>query len=289
LEGYGLNGRGGRAARSLPRVPQPFGPLVQPDWLLDRLGEPALAVVDCRFVLGQPGAGERAWLDGHIPGAAVLDLDRDLSAPPGAGGRHPLPAADQFEAAARRAGVGAGVRVVAYDEAGEGGAARLWWLLRHFGHDEVAILDGGLRAWREIGGGLRDGREQPPAGDFVARPRGGDSMSADEIAAGATRLLDARASERFRGETEPVDAVAGHIPGARNMPSASVAPDGRFLAPAQLRERLGDEPFVAYCGSGVTACTLLVAAELAGVEARLYPGSWSEWSASGRPVATGPD
>ncbi|MEA2363727.1 MAG: thiosulfate/3-mercaptopyruvate sulfurtransferase [Thermoleophilaceae bacterium] len=264
-----------------------FGPLVQPEWLRDHLGQPGLAVVDCRFVLGEPGAGEHAWLGGHIPGAAALDLDRDLSAQPGAGGRHPLPAAERFEAAARRAGVGDGVRVVAYDEAGGGGAARLWWLLRHFGHDDVAVLDGGLRAWREAGGELRVGSETPPAGDFVAQPREGDTVSADQIELGGARLHDARAAERFRGDTEPIDAVAGHIPGARNVPSATVAPQGRFLAPAELRKRLGDEPFVAYCGSGVTACTLLVAAELAGVEARLYPGSWSEWSASGRPVATG--
>jgi thiosulfate/3-mercaptopyruvate sulfurtransferase len=264
-----------------------FGPLVRPDWLHDHLGEPGLAVVDCRFVLGEPGAGERAWLAEHIPGAASLDLDRDLSSAPGAGGRHPLPAVEQFEAAARRAGVGAGVRVVAYDEAGEGGAARLWWLLRHFGHDDAAVLDGGLRAWREGGSQLRAGSEALAAGDFVARPREGDTVSAGEIGQDGARLLDARAPERFRGDTEPIDAVAGHIPGARNVPSATVAPQGRFLGAAQLRERLGDEPFVAYCGSGVTACNLLVAAELAGVEARLYPGSWSEWSASGRPVATG--
>jgi thiosulfate/3-mercaptopyruvate sulfurtransferase len=267
-----------------------FGPLVQPGWLRDRLGEPGLVVVDCRFVLGQPGAGATAWLEGHIPGAAVLDVDRDLSAEPGPGGRHPLPHAERFQDAARRAGVGAGVRVVAYDEAGEGGAARLWWLLRHFGHADAAVLDGGLRAWREAGGELRGGREEPQAGDFVVRPREGDTVSAMEIeraAVPARRLLDARAPERFRGETEPIDPVAGHIPGAGSAPAATVAPNGRFLTPPQLRARLGDQPFVAYCGSGVTACTLLVAAELAGLEARLYPGSWSEWSASGRPAATG--
>jgi thiosulfate/3-mercaptopyruvate sulfurtransferase len=263
-----------------------FGPLVDPAWLLEHLGEHGLAVVDCRFVLGQPGAGERAWLEGHIPGAAVLDVDRDLSSPPGAGGRHPLPSAEQFEAAARGAGVGAGVRVVAYDEAGEGGAVRLWWLLRHFGHDDAAVLDGGLRAWREAGGELRGGRELTQAGDFVARAREGDTVSAEEVERGGLRLLDARAPERFRGEVEPVDPLAGHIPGARSVPAASVAPDGRFLAPEELRAQLGDRPFVAYCGSGVTACNLLLAAEVAGGEARLYPGSWSEWSASGRPVAT---
>lgn len=263
-----------------------FGPLVDPSWLQEHLGEPDLALVDCRFVLGHPGAGERAWLAAHVPGAAFLDVDGDLSAPPGAGGRHPLPTAERFEEAARRAGIGAESRVVTYDDAGEGGAVRLWWLLRHFGHDDAGVLDGGLRAWREIGGELRAGPEQTAPGELVARRRGGDTVSAEEIEARTGRLLDARAPERFRGEIEPVDPVAGHIPGAHNLPWTTLAPDGRFLSPAQLRARLGDQPFVAYCGSGVTACTLLLAAELAGVEARLYPGSWSEWSNSGRPVAT---
>ncbi len=269
-------------------MPSRFGPLVQPEWLRDHLGEPGLAVVDCRFALGDPDAGERAWREGHVPGAAHLDLDRDLSDPPGAGGRHPLPAIGRFEAAARRAGIGTDVRVVAYDEAGEGGAARLWWLLRHFGHEDVAVLDGGLRTWRLRGWAIHEGSEQRPAGDFAARAGAGDTTGPEEIERGGLRLLDARAPERFRGETEPIDPVAGHIPGAHNLPSTTVAPEGRFLDPASLREQLGEQPFVAYCGSGVTACTLLVAAELAGVEARLYPGSWSEWSAGGRPVATDP-
>jgi thiosulfate/3-mercaptopyruvate sulfurtransferase len=262
-----------------------LGATVQPAWLREHLGDPGLVVVDCRFVLGDPGAGEDAWLAGHVPGAAFLDLDRDLSSAPGQRGRHPLPEPDAFEAAARRAGIGTDSRVVAYDEAGEGGAARLWWLLRHFGHAEVAVLDGGLRAWRSGGGQLTPGADHPASGDFTAEPRTGDTAKADELA--GLRLLDARAPERFRGETEPIDPVAGHIPGAANVPFAELAPDGRFLEPHQLRERLGDEPFVAYCGSGVSACTLLVAAELAGVDARLYPGSWSEWVAGDRPVATG--
>ena len=268
-----------------------FGPLVEADWLREHLGEAGLVVVDCRFVLGQPGAGEAAWLEGHIPGAAVLDVDRDLSAEPGARGRHPLPDPKAFEAAARRAGIGDKSRVVGYDEAGEGGAARLWWLLRHFGHDEAAVLNGGLRGWREAGGELRGGRERREAGDFVARPREGDTATAEQIerAVGTTPslpLLDARAPERFRGDTEPIDPIAGHIPGARNVPAASVAPQGRFRTPQELRAELGEQPFVAYCGSGVTACTLVLAGAVAGLEAKLYPGSWSEWIASGRPPAT---
>jgi thiosulfate/3-mercaptopyruvate sulfurtransferase len=285
-----------------------FGPLVSAGWLRDRLGDPGLVVVDCRYVLGEPEAGERGWRAGHLPGAAYLDVDRDLADPPGAGGRHPLPAPERFEAAALRAGIGPESRVVAYDEAGEGGAARLWWLLRHFAHEEVAVLDGGLRGWRAEGGTLEahaegearaahaegEAREASSAGDapegggrFRAEPRERDFVDAAEIERSRPRLLDARAPERYRGEVEPIDAVAGHIPGADNVPWQAVAPEGRFLSPDELRARLGDQPFVAYCGSGVTACTLIVAAELAGVEARLYPGSWSEWSGSGRAVESG--
>jgi thiosulfate/3-mercaptopyruvate sulfurtransferase len=268
-----------------------FGPLVEPAWLREHLGQPGLVVVDSRFVLGKPGAGERAWLEGHIPGAAFLDVDRDLAAEPGGRGRHPLPDATGFEAAARRAGIGLGTRVVAYDEAGEGGAARLWWLLRHFGHDDAAVLDGGLARWREEGGPLEADPERglAPAGaegDFVARPREADTVSVDEVGAGGLRLIDARAPERFRGEVEPIDPVAGHIPGAVNVPFAELAPRGRFPPAERLRERLGGEPFVAYCGSGITACTLLLAGELAGVGGWLYPGSWSEWSRRGLPVET---
>jgi thiosulfate/3-mercaptopyruvate sulfurtransferase len=269
------------------------GPVVEAPWLRRHLGEPWLAVVDCRFRLGEPGAGERAWLEGHIPGAAFLDVDRDLSAEPGDRGRHPLPARADFEAAARRAGIGRRSTVVAYDEAGEGGAVRLWWLLRHFGHDHVAVLNGGLRAWREQGGALRGGPEEIAQGDFVARERGDDTVSADELGdAGGRALLDARAPERFSGRVELYDPVPGHIPGAANLPFAEVAPEGRFLPPDELRARLeaaGAAPgreVVAYCGSGITACTLVLAAELAGLPpARLYPGSWSEWSRRGYPAA----
>jgi thiosulfate/3-mercaptopyruvate sulfurtransferase len=265
-------------------------PLADALWLREHLGEPGLRVVDCRFTLGEPGAGRRAWLSGHVPGAAFLDLDSDLASEPGERGRHPLPDPDAFGAAARRAGVGADSRVVAYDEAGEGGAVRLWWLLRHFGHEHVAVLDGGLAAWRAGGGALRAGEETVEPGGFVAGAREGDTADAGEAAA-APVLLDARAPERFRGESEPIDPVAGHIPGAVNLPSAELAPGGRFIDPAELRarlERAGAGPereVVAYCGSGVTACTIVLAAELAGLgPTRLYPGSWSEWSRGGRPV-----
>lgn len=302
-----------------------FGPLVEAGWLLSRLGEPGLAVVDCRWRLGEPDAGARLYADGHLPGAAFLDVERDLSGPPGPAGRHPLPDAAGFERAARRTGIGAGSRVVAYDDGALGGAARLWWLLRHFGHEEAAVLDGGIAAWTGAGGELERGeaegadaagpgtdaasrRGEPAAagGDggarggapFVARPRRDDVATADELLSRhgepAVALIDARAPERYRGEVEPVDPAPGHVPGARNVPFAELAPEGRFRPPEELRERLaaagareGGE-LVAYCGSGVTACTVLVATEAAGLRgARLYPGSWSEWSRRGLPVATG--
>jgi thiosulfate/3-mercaptopyruvate sulfurtransferase len=265
------------------------GPLVDPSWLRERLGDPGIRVVDCRFKLGEPGAGEELWRAGHIPGAAFMDLDRELASEPGERGRHPLPDGDSFQAAVRRAGIGAETLVVAYDDAAEGGAARLWWLLRHFGHDRVAVLDGGLRGWRAEGGPLETGAKQPPPGAFVARPQEGDTAEAEALA--GSLLLDARAPERYRGEVEPIDPVAGHIPGAVNLPFAELAPGGRFLSPEDLCARFeaaGAAPgreLVAYCGSGVTASVLLLAAEVAGLDpGRLYPGSWSEWSGRGLPV-----
>jgi thiosulfate/3-mercaptopyruvate sulfurtransferase len=266
-------------------------PLVSPDWLAVRLEQPRLRVVDCRFQLGDPGAGRRAYLEGHIPGAAFLDLDEDLSAPPGppdpvhaagpVGGRHPLPDLDRFAAAARRAGIGAGTTVVAYDDAMSGGAARLWWLLRHCGFDAVAVLDGGLAAWD---GPLRGGEEAIEPGDFQLGRVRDDVLDAQAIlTTPRARLLplDARAPERFRGETEPVDPVAGHIPGARSVPHAQAFPPPQEIldAPHEL---------VAYCGSGVSACVLLLALTAAGREdAKLYAGSWSDWVARGLPAETG--
>jgi thiosulfate/3-mercaptopyruvate sulfurtransferase len=272
-----------------------FGPIVDVGWLRERLGHGRLLVVDCRWTLGQPGAGRAAYLEGHIPGAAFLDLDGDLSDPPDERGRHPLPDPARFEAAARAAGIAADTRVVAYDESGQGGAARLWWLLRHFGHEAVAVLDGGLAAWREAGGALQAGEERPVPGDFTLSERAGDTVSADDIEAGlhGAALLDARVPGRYAGRSEPVDPVAGHIPGAGNAPSGELAPAGRYLEPEQLRARLeragadADHGLVAYCGSGVSACTVVLAAELAGLPARLYAGSWSEWCARGGPVETG--
>ena len=279
-----------------------FGPLVDVAWLRARTPDPDVVVVDCRWKLGDPGAGERFYKEGHIPGAAFLDVDSDLAAPAGDArrGRHPLPAARDFERAARRAGIGRGTRVVACDESGEGGAARLWWLLRHFGHERAAILDGGVAAWREAGCPLETDPAQPPPGDFRAYEREDDLAPLDEVRErtaagdGSLVLIDARAAERFRGDHEPVDPVAGHIPGAANLPSGSLTDRGRFLPRDDLQQRLTDvgagpgADVVAYCGSGVSATVLVAAAEAAGIEGiRLYPGSWSEWCRAGLPAETG--
>jgi thiosulfate/3-mercaptopyruvate sulfurtransferase len=274
-----------------------FGPLVSPEWLLDSLAQRDLVVVDCRWALGSPRAGRHAWEEAHIPGAHFLDVEEDLSGPPGEG-RHPLPTADDFAAAAAGAGIGSASTVVAYDEGGEGGAARLWWLLRHFGHDEAAVLDGALRGWIAAGGPLDDVPPRPwqSGQQFEPRERTDDVVRAAEIAKrlergdGGIALMDARAPARFRGETEPIDPVAGHIPGARSVPFASLAPEGKYLDPAQLRAQLDPRDgreLVAYCGSGITAATLVLAAEAAGLGARLYPGSWSDWCARDLPVASG--
>jgi thiosulfate/3-mercaptopyruvate sulfurtransferase len=268
-------------------------PLIQVEELAN---PPAQTVLDVRWQLA-PGAQPDLCAAGHIPGAVFVDLDRDLAAPPGPGGRHPLPAAEDFERAMRAAGVTDDDPVVVYDDANGLPAARAWWLLRYFGHPRVALLDGGLGAWVAAGRPLTQGDETPAhPGDFTARPGGMpvlDAQRAGELA-GAGVLIDARAPERYRGETEPMDPVAGHIPGARNWPAArNLDAGGRFLPRTELAAALtgltGGAEVGAYCGSGITAAHTVLALELAGVPgAALYPGSWSEWvTDSARPVATG--
>jgi thiosulfate/3-mercaptopyruvate sulfurtransferase len=240
-------------------------------------------LVDCRWELADADAGLRLYREGHIPGASFLDVDRDLSAPAVPGGaRHPLPARADFEAAARRAGISADTLVIAYDQGMSGGAARLWWLLRHFGHAHVGVLDGGIASWH---GPLGAGDEAIPPGDFTAADPRDDTLDAGGL---ATRLgdpeltiLDARLASRFAGEPHPLDRKRGHVPGAR---SAFYGADTPFAD-----DVLAAPELVAYCGSGVTACvTLLRLARAGRPDAKLYPGSWSDWTGRDLPVS-GPD
>jgi thiosulfate/3-mercaptopyruvate sulfurtransferase len=266
------------------------------------LDAPGLAVVDCRFDLVAPEAGRLAYLAGHIPGARFADLNRDLSAPVSLStGRHPLPTAEQFALTLGRLGVDSQTRIVAYDAGNAAFAARLWWMARWLGHRDVVVLDGGLAAWTAGGLPLQAGEIPPAASQFTPRVQPDVWMtSAAVVSALHDRqrlLVDARAPERFAGEVEPIDPVAGHVPTALNYPfNRNLGADGRFLPPAELRARwlafLGSaDPakLIAMCGSGVTACHNLLALETAGLTgAKLYAGSWSEWIRDpARGVATG--
>jgi thiosulfate/3-mercaptopyruvate sulfurtransferase len=270
-------------------------PLISLDELRARSDAPAL--LDVRWALGDPH-GHAHYLEGHLPGAVFVDLDSELSAPPSvAGGRHPLPALADLQDAARRWGLRDGGAVVLYDAVGGTSAARGWWLLRWAGVRDVTLLDGGLGAWTAAGLELEAGEVVPVPGDVVLHAGETELLDADGAAALARSglLLDARAGERYRGELEPVDPRAGHIPGARSAPTAqNLDADGRFLAPGELRRRfeaLGAQPGVpvgVYCGSGVSAAHEIAALALAGYDAVLYPGSWSAWSADpSRAAATG--
>ncbi|MEV7084368.1 sulfurtransferase [Streptomyces sp. NPDC093085] len=251
-------------------------------------------LLDIRYTLGGPN-GRPAYEAGHLPGAVYVDLDAELAGPPGAEGRHPLPDVAVFGAAMRRAGVRADTPVVTYDGGLGWAAARAWWLLRWAGHPDVRVLDGGLAGWE---GPLSTELPVPAEGDFRPVPGGLPVLDADGAAALARDgvLLDARAGERYRGEVEPIDPVGGHIPGALSAPTAeNMAENGTFRPAAELKERFmalgatGADVGV-YCGSGVSAAQQVLALELAGVTAALYPGSWSAWTADpARPVATGPD
>jgi thiosulfate/3-mercaptopyruvate sulfurtransferase len=231
---------------------------------------PRYRFVDCRWALGEPGRGRELYLAGHIPGASFLDVDEDLAGPPGPAGRHPLPSPEDFARSASLAGIEAGVLVIAYGNMG--GPERLWWLLRHFGHDDCAVLD--LDGWH---GPLRGGEEAVEPTNFETRERNDDTLTAAGLAARLEQLVvvDARVPERFRGEPNPIDRVPGRVPGALNAPWNEPLPE------------LPEGELVAYCGSGVTSCVTLHRLALAGRDAKLYPGSWSEWEQLGLPVERG--
>lgn len=275
--------------------------LITPAELAARLADPAWLVADCRFELGKPDAGVQAWQAGHIPGAIYVDLERDLSAPVSARtGRHPLPAIEDIAATFSRFGVSARTQVVCYDGGSGPYAARLWWLLRYVGHETVAVLNGGFAAWVEEGRPVSKDPVARTPSRFVARPRPEmlcDAAGVIEALALGELLVDVRGAERFAGAVEPLDTVAGHVPGAINLPYLeNLDARGRFLPPAALadrwRRRTGDaegRSATCMCGSGVTACQQLLALEAAGITgARLYAGSWSEWIRDpARPVARG--
>lgn len=268
-----------------------------------RLPDEDVLVLDVRFKLEDPDYGAQVYAQSHVPGAIYLDLDQDLSSPvvPGVTGRHPLPDPDVFEARLREIGLRKTTHVIVYDDGPGFYAARLWWLLTWLGHTKVSVLDGGLNAWRKADMSMtaeRSVRAWP--GDFTAHVDDECLVDADTLLKRAVNasdgadflLLDARAPERFRGEVEPIDPVAGHIPGAFCLPcSGNLDSDGHFLPAQTLRDRFPDpgpgRQLVCYCGSGVTACHNILAAVIAGLPMpRLYAGSWSEWiNVPGRPVA----
>jgi thiosulfate/3-mercaptopyruvate sulfurtransferase len=261
------------------------------------LDDPIWIVADCRFDLAHKTAGFRAYLTSHIPGAMYVDLEKELSGPPLTDrGRHPMPSPDALRQSFGRLGISPGCQVVAYDDAGGAYAARLWWLLRYMGHEAVAVLDGSWQEWQRQGLATRSGIETRPPSSFDGQPRREWLVLLNELDARAF-LVDVRDPARYRGEVEPIDRVPGHIPGAVNFPyKRCLDGAGRFLSPAKLRYEL--EPLLAlnsgatpvvYCGSGVTACHLLLALAHAGLRpGKLYAGSWSEWSGDpSRPVASG--
>ncbi len=266
------------------------------------LDEPGWRIIDCRFDLADVDAGFRDYLASHIPGAVFADLDRDLAAPVGPKtGRHPLPDVAAFERSMGRIGIEDATQVIVYDDANGALASRAWWLIRWAGHDRVRLLDGGFASWLREGGATRGGQETASPTTFRVRPREElvittEDLLGDDIR--ELRLVDARDSQRFRGEVEPIDPVAGHIPGAINLPlSRSLNDDGTWKSPERLealwRDVLGNDKsqnWAVMCGSGVTACHLAVSGVEAGyVEPRLYVGSWSEWIRDkSRPVAVGP-
>jgi thiosulfate/3-mercaptopyruvate sulfurtransferase len=265
--------------------------LVTTDQLAPHLDDPNWVVIDCRFVLSDPAAGRAMYIDGHIPQARFADLDQDLSSPISEqSGRHPLPAPEQFLEAVKRWGINKHTQVVAYDQMGGALASRLWWLMRWLGHRQVAVLEGGYPAWTAQGLPTTADLPEVVPGDFQGTPDNQMWLTSEAVAqnlsSDTSALVDARDAARYRGEVEPVDPVAGHVPGAINLPfKANLDEQGRFLSAADLHARfqtvVGDrqpQDIVHMCGSGVTACHNILAMEVAGLSgSRLYAGSWSEW------------
>jgi thiosulfate/3-mercaptopyruvate sulfurtransferase len=262
--------------------------LVTTGWLQDHLDDRLVRVVDCRWVLGKPGEGRRQYEQGHIPGGVHLDVEEHLSGKEGPG-RHPIPSKRDFQKAISEIGVGRETHVVAYDDGRGTPAARLWWLLRYYGHEKVSVLDGGWELWRKENRPVDQAVPHYSAAEFLVRPK--KKWVVDKAAVDSLRdqpdvlLMDARMPERYRGEVEPIDPKAGHIPGAQNFPFPNVIdPEmGKFLPKERLKaefEKIGTKEartIICYCGSGVTACTNILALKLAGYNALLYEGSWSEW------------
>ncbi|OYD06180.1 sulfurtransferase [Paludifilum halophilum] len=271
-------------------------PIVTPDWLNHHLEDSDLTVVDCRFELGDPEAGRKAYQNDHIPGAVYMDLEKDLSGKTRKhGGRHPLPDMNRFVEKIGRFGIGEGVRVIAYDDQGGAMAARLWWMLDYLGHEEVHVLDGGYQGWKEKGYPVTAEEPEPTATTFTPQIRRRSQLAdMEDVKYHRGTLIDSRDPDRFSGKTEPIDPKAGHIPGAINYFWKNNLADGQRWKSAEALKQdfafLSDEegPII-YCGSGVTACANLLALRLAGVsKARLYAGSWSDWiTYEENPVRTG--
>lgn len=262
---------------------------------LHAIGDDAVTIIDCRWYLGEPDAGAAAYRASHIPGAIYCSLDTDLAGPDGQG-RHPLPTPDAFASTMERFGVSRARTVVVYDDRGGAVASRLWWMLTDQGHQNTFILDGGLPAWIEAGYGLTTEIDSPLPGSFIARPWiGVIDRSGVADRAPSTALIDARSAERYVGDVEPMDPKAGHIPGALSMPLTDNLNEAlQFLPPEALRDRFSDAGItdgadvISQCGSGVTACHNIAAMEIAGLgRPLLYVGSWSDWSTSDLPIATG--
>jgi thiosulfate/3-mercaptopyruvate sulfurtransferase len=261
--------------------------VVSASWLVNHLDDPDVVVVDCRFSLADAELGQRQYQEGHIPGAYYLDLNRDLSSPVAQhGGRHPLPEPTKLAQTLSEMGINSDTLVVAYDDSRFAFAARLWWLLRYMGHEKIALLDGGFRAWKAEGYPVNNSQSPPKLGQFIPKINPDFVVDIETVKARKDQpkvaLIDSREPERYLGQTEPIDPIAGHIPGAVNYPWKQVSDEAGYVQIDQQTQRWTDlkdaEEIIVYCGSGVTACVNLWSLEMAGIhQGKLYAGSWSDW------------